>query len=143
MQSHVPRHVADAVGADLGRAEPIEETHRKEVAHERDGAAVVRIQDGLRPGARDDPLEPLSDRGERDIPSHMLETALALAAHAAKRPSEARVGVQPLVVVTNRTFGAELALAHEMAGLAANRLDRAVALVNRNSAGVVAIARAR
>jgi hypothetical protein len=30
-----------------------------------------------------------------------------------------------------------------MAGLAANRLDRTVALVNGNSAGVVAIARAR
>src|SRR5260370_6220825 len=111
MQSHVPGHVADRVGADLGRAEPIKETHRKEVAHERDGAAVVRIQDGLRPGARDYPLEPLSDRGECNVPGHRLEAALALAVYAAKRPRQARVGAQPLVVVTNRAFGAELTLA--------------------------------
>src|SRR5207245_5416325 len=68
VQSHVAGHVANRVGADLGRAEPVEETRREEIRDERDSATVVRIEVHLWSGARGDPLEPIGNRGDRDVP---------------------------------------------------------------------------
>ena len=43
--------VADGVGVDLGRAEPVEEAHREEVADQREGAGVVGVEDRSAPGS--------------------------------------------------------------------------------------------
>ena len=52
IQRHLAGHVADRVGDDLGGAEAVEEAHREEEGEERDGAGVMGVDDGVRPGGR-------------------------------------------------------------------------------------------
>src|SRR5215475_14296527 len=52
-ESYLPGQVADRVGYDLGRAEPVEEAKRKEERDGGDSARIVCVDDCLGPGRGD------------------------------------------------------------------------------------------
>ena len=108
--------VADRVGVDLRRSEPVEEAQREEVGEEREGSRVVRVQDrvGARLGL--DPVEALGDLGERLVPGQGLEAAVALRPDPAQRARQPCLRVEEGAVVADRALAAEPAAAHRVAG---------------------------
>ena len=62
VEGDVTGQVADGVGVDLGRAEPVEEAHREGVGEQRERAGVVGVEDRLRPLGGVDLAEPRGDR---------------------------------------------------------------------------------
>src|SRR5262245_16516058 len=119
----------------------MEEPQRKEKAEQRDGAAVVRVEDRLRPRGGNDVLEPIRDRRERFVPRRGLESPGALRPDPSQWPGQPRLRVTPLAVVGDRTLGAQFAATHEVAGIAAHLSDPAAALEHHDATAVVAIAR--
>jgi hypothetical protein len=135
--------VADRVRIDLGRPESVEETQRKEVGEEREGACVMGIQDRVSAGPRLDAAKALGDLGERLVPGSRLELPLALRADPAKRARQPRVRVEEGAVVGDRTLATELAAAHRVPGIATDVTDRPAPPDDRDPTRVVAVPRTR
>ena len=127
LQRDMPRLVADRVGVDLAGAEPAQEPIREVVAKQRERAGVVGTEDCVRPRARDDLSQPLSDLRQRLIPGHRPETATALRPVAPKRRQQPGPGIQQDAVVGGRALAAQPPAADRMIAVAAHPADRAVA----------------
>ena len=79
---HVPGHVADRVRLDLGRPQPMKEAQRKHVCEQRQGAAVVSMQNGLRARGLDGLVQLGRDVRESLVPAEALEAPVSLRADA-------------------------------------------------------------
>ena len=82
---HVPGHVADRVRLDFGRSQPVKETQRKHVRQQRQRAAVVGVQNGLRAGSLDHLAQCGGNAREGRLPADALEAPGSLRADAAQR----------------------------------------------------------
>ncbi len=142
-QRLVPGLVADRVGVDLRRAEPMEEPLRECRSHQSARARVVRIQDRLRPVRDHDLAEPGGDFADRLVPRDRLEPSCTLRAAPAERAGEARLGVPEDTVVGDRALRAQLAAAHMVLRVAAHMPQPSVADRDEDATGVVTVARAR
>ena len=118
----------------------MEEAQRKEEGEERDGAGVVGVDNGLRPGGRHDLLEAVGDGRQGRVPRDGLEAPFSLGSNPTQRSGQACLGVTPLAVIANRALGAQLATADRMVRVAADVGDDAVALDDGDPTGVKTVA---
>ena len=88
----MPSQVADAVGNDLGGPEPVEEAHREEVGEQREGAAVVGVDDRVRAAAGVDLPQPVRDRPDGLVPRDGREVPGALGTDAPQRAGQRTAG---------------------------------------------------
>src|SRR5262249_27868583 len=103
---------------------------------ERDGARVVGVDNGLRPGGRHDLHEAVGDGRQGCVPRDGLEAAFPLGSHPTQWPGQAGLGGTPLAVISHRAPGRQPATADRMVGVATDVGDRAVALDYSDPAGV-------
>ena len=119
--------VADRVGVDLGRAEPVEEPEPEGVGEQRAGAGVVGVQDRL--GRRRPSTMSLQRAAISAIASSQLTGSKRPSPLAPPRRSGAvsrACGSRHDAVVADRALAAELAAADRVVGVAAHRPDGAV-----------------
>jgi len=134
--------VADAVGLDLARAQPVEEARGKAAGDEGAGAGVMGVPDPGRAALGQDGLEPAGDLAQGFVPADGGEASLALRADALLGMLQAMGGIAPDAVIGERAFAAESAAGDRMVGVAQHLGDDAPALDHGDAAAVVAVARA-
>ena len=103
---HVPGHVADRVRLDLGRPQPMKEAQRKHVRQQRQRAAVVGVQNGLRARGLDHLGQLGGNVREGRVPADALEASGSLRADTAQRIPQAGRLVLPDAVVGDGAFSA-------------------------------------
>jgi hypothetical protein len=125
--------------------ELVEEAARHRFAlHQSHGASVAVRHDALWI-ARGDVLQPAGDIGQRDVPAHALEAALALAAHAAQRMQHTIGVIGALEIPAD--LGAEHSRRGRMRRIAGDLHRDALAVLlahrDQHGAGIRAVVRTR
>ena len=142
LEGDVPGLVADRVGIDLGRPEPVEEPQREPVRQQRAGPGVMGVHDGPAARSGEHVLDPSGDQAEGLVPPGGAELSRSLRPGPHERTGEPGGRVPPDPVVGQGALAAEGSAVHRVSGVAADPDDLPVSPCHQDAASVVAVPRA-
>ena len=134
--------VADRIGIDFGRADPVEQPDGVGAAEEAHSTGIMCVEDGARRAPINQIMEFRCDLAQRFGPGDGLEFAFALGADALQGSGEPECRVSPGAIIGDRAFAAERSPADGVILVTEHIGDDAVLPGDGDAAGIVTIARA-